>query len=120
MNIAICTTGESLDSNLDERFGRCENFLIYNSETEKFTVVKNRAKDEASGAGRNAVKQLSENGVDLVLAPHIGPKGLTALEAMEIEAYDFGDSKSVEDAINNFKAGILEKVTNRKGGLRKV
>lgn len=120
MLIGVSTKGNSLDSPLDDRFGRCENFLIYNSETKLFSVVRNSGKDQPSGAGSNAVKLLADHGTNLVLAPHLGPKALIALDAMEIEAYDFGKLNTVAEAIDSFLAGDLKRVTESKGGLRKV
>jgi len=32
MKIAITSTGNSLESNIDQRFGRCAYFVIYNTE----------------------------------------------------------------------------------------
>lgn len=120
MKIAICTIGNDLSANLDDRFGRSTNYLIFDDETNEFTVIENSAKNEGSGAGGKAVSLLNENKVDVVLSPHVGPKAQTALEAFGIKAYHYGEAKTVKEALDAFKAGKLQEIVKPKSGLRKA
>ena len=43
MKIAISSVGKTLDSQVDQRFGRCPYFLIVDSETLDLEVIPNAA-----------------------------------------------------------------------------
>ena len=124
MIIGICAKGKELKSSLDDRFGRAENFIVYNTETSEFSSVENTARDEASGAGGIAVKILSKYNVEVILAPEIGPKAMTAINAFEMDAYNFGNCENVQDAIESYRNGNLKKFitssTESHSGLRRA
>ncbi len=124
MKIAVCAKNEGLKSEVDNRFGRAENYVIYDTEEGNAVTIENSAKNEPSGAGGSATRLLSENKVEVVLAPELGPKAVDAIRAFGIEAYRFNDVKTVEDAINKYKDGSLEKfitsTTNSKHGLHRA
>ena len=60
MKIAVCSKGNDLKDLSDERFGRCETFVIFDTETKESFAVNNEAKNEGAGAGGKAVKILSD------------------------------------------------------------
>lgn len=51
MKIAISSSGQTLDSALEARFGRCPYFLIVNPATLQFEAVVNASADQGGGAG---------------------------------------------------------------------
>ncbi|WP_052609299.1 NifB/NifX family molybdenum-iron cluster-binding protein [Candidatus Izimaplasma sp. HR1] len=110
--IAICANDTDTESNVASRFARCEYYTVYNHETLEFTFYKNIAKDEMSGAGGKAAKQISDLNVDVVLVPEVGPKAYDALEAFEIDIYRYTKSYSVRDAVYEFYENNLERVTS--------
>lgn len=121
MKIAICAKNEGLQSEVDNRFGRAENYVIFDTETEDAVTIENSAKNEASGAGGSATRLLDKNKVEVVLAPELGPKAVDAIKAFGIEAYRYENVKTVDDAIKKYKDGSLEKFltssTKSKHGL---
>jgi len=124
MIIGICAKEERLDSPVADRFGRAECYVFFNTETQEVSASENSAKNEASGAGGSAVRLLNEHGVDVVLAPELGPKAMDAIKAFEIKAYSYGDSKTVKDALDNYQSGKLKQFmtnsTQSHHGLRKA
>ena len=124
MKIAVCSKGNDLNSLCDERFGRCETFVIFDTETKESFAIDNEAKNEGAGAGGKAVKILSNNKVDVVIAPELGPKASDAIKAFEIEAYRTIANLTVEEQIKNFQEGKLEKFetssVEEHSGLRRV
>jgi predicted Fe-Mo cluster-binding NifX family protein len=115
MKISICSKKEGLDSLVDERFGRAENFTIIDLDTMAIETVENIAKNQASGAGGEAVKLLSKYNVDIAIVPHLGPKAETAMEAFEIKTVSQEDYKSVGEVLEAYKAGKLKEITKKKG-----
>jgi len=124
MKIAICAVSEGLKSTVADRFGRADNFVIFDTETKEVVTIENTAKNEASGAGGSAVRLLDNNKVEIALIPELGPKAIDAVKAFGIEAYAYGESKTVEEAIKKYENKELEKLmtnTNEgKHGLRRA
>jgi len=54
MKIAISSSGTSLDSNVDPRFGRCQYYIIYDTNTDSFEYVDNESRQAMGGAGIQA------------------------------------------------------------------
>lgn len=81
MKIAVAATGESLDAEVCEQFGRCPYFVIVDSETMDFEAFSNPASQMAGGAGPAAVQEIVSRGVQVALAGQVGPKAQQALEA---------------------------------------
>ncbi len=109
MKLALCSTGEKLNSTLDERFGRANYFIFYNTESLEMDVIKNSAKEASGGAGGLAVQLLVDNKTEILIAPEIGPQALGALRKFGIPAFKHGSSKTVEDAITAWGNGALKK-----------
>ena len=110
MKIAFCVKGEGIGSQLDDRFGRAEEFVIVDLDTGEVVSIKNEAKDEAGGAGGKAVRQLYKQGVGIAVGPEFGPKAMDALKAFEMKVFKQGDCKDVEEALASYKDGKLEEV----------
>ena len=123
MKIAITASGDGLESLVDDRFGRCNNFVIYDTETKEVLTIDNDAKNDSSGAGGKAVRTLSLNKVNVAIVPRLGPKALDAFRAFDIKAYEIGDNKTVEESINAFNDKKLNEVSivvEEHSGLRKA
>ncbi len=117
MKIGICAKNNGLESEVADRFGRANNYVIFDTETKEVVTIENIAKNEASGAGGTAVRLLDKNKVEIVLAPELGPKAMDAIKAFNIEAYALGNSKTVKEAIENYENDKLNKfITNSTEG----
>lgn len=107
MKLAITTSGRSTEAPLDPRFGRAPRFLVFDTDTNAFDVVDNRAGLEAAqGAGIQAAETLARLGVQCVVTGHCGPNALRALGHARIEVYN-SDARTVAEAIDAYKAGKL-------------
>lgn len=125
MKVVVCAKNSNgLESEVDERFGRAEYYVVFDTETKDIKTIENSAKNEAQGAGGKAVSILNETGADAVIVPELGPKAVTALEAFEISAFQIDNSKSVDEAIKSFLNGNLQKMNTSSveehSGLRKA
>ena len=54
MKIAVSSTGDNLDSNVDMRFGRCKYFVVVDSESMDFKALSNESVIASGGAGIKA------------------------------------------------------------------
>ncbi len=108
--IAICADSPSPSSLVDERFGRCACFMIWNPETNEYAALPNTGADSAHGAGTGAVQSLVQNNVGQVLSQRVGPKAFVALKEAGIKVFTGITGKTVEAAVQSFKAGELQEL----------
>ena len=103
MKIAITSTGDTLDALVNERFGRCQYFLIIDSDTMKFEAVPNPAEQAQGGAGPKAAEVIINKGVDILLTGHVGDKAETALKKGNIKIIDgIKATIKVKEALENY------------------
>ena len=103
MKIAITSTGNTMDSMIDARFGRCAWFLIYDTETKLHNVLKNPAAEAEEGAGPAAVKFVAAQGVQKIGSGEFGVKIRPLLEELGVEMIANKESeKRVSEIIEMF------------------
>ncbi|HNY13872.1 MAG TPA: NifB/NifX family molybdenum-iron cluster-binding protein, partial [Candidatus Wallbacteria bacterium] len=82
MKIAITSTGASIDSPIDERFGRARYILVYDIQNGECEALDNETNlNLAQGAGIQTASMVAEKGVSVVLTGRVGPKADQALKA---------------------------------------
>lgn len=108
MKIAITSSGNELDSQIDLRFGRAAGFIIYDTETEEFNYIDNQQNLNAmQGAGIQAAQNVVNKNIDAVITGNCGPKAFATLSAAEVKIY-IGAEGSIKDAIDKFKNNELQ------------
>lgn len=86
--ICLSSLGESIDSDLDPRFGRCQYFMIVKIEDAKIIetkAIKNKALEQGHGAGIAAAETVGESGANVVISGDFGPKASQVLEQLGIK-----------------------------------
>jgi len=106
MKIVITSTGKTLDSQVDPRFGRSAYFVIIDTETMDFSVIENESAAAAGGAGISSGKIVIDAGAQAVLTGNCGPNAERTLTAAGIKLYT-GVTGTVAEAIELFKSGKL-------------
>ena len=110
MKIAITSTGTSLDSNVDPRFGRCAYFIIYDTDSDTFEFIENTGRQAMGGAGIQAGQLMASKNVGAVITGNFGPNAFRVLEAAKIKMYS-GVSGTVREAIEKYKNGQLTEIS---------
>jgi predicted Fe-Mo cluster-binding NifX family protein len=108
MKIAVSANGNTLESIMDQRFGRAAFFLIVDSETIKFEAIDNQGAS-AGGAGVAGAQIVLEHGAQALITGNVGPNALEVLNAAKIPVYR-GKSISIRENIGEYKKGTLEKI----------
>lgn len=88
IKICVSSTKESLESEIDPRFGRCEYFVIVDIKDSKISnteAIKNIGYSKDSGAGLSAAEQIGKLGVDVLITGDVGPKADGVLKQLGIE-----------------------------------
>jgi len=104
MKIAIPSNTASTSGRIDERFGRCTFFCIYDSKKDTVSFIKNTEKDAAGGVGPQVAEYLAKSGINEVYAFEFGPKAQKALNDFNIKTHLIEQQQTVSeliDLINN-------------------
>jgi predicted Fe-Mo cluster-binding NifX family protein len=108
MKICVTATANSIDAQIDPRFGRCSYLIIVDSETMQFEAIPNTAAGATGGAGIQAAQTIANKGVKLLITGNVGPKAFGALSVAGIEMVT-GAFGTVKEAVEAFKKGELKK-----------
>ena len=109
MKVCISSTGNTLDSSLDQRFGRASFFIISDTETMNFEAIDNGAAAASGGAGITSAQIVVDKEINAVITGNVGPNAMNVLKAAEIEIFR-GSPVSVKENLEKFKKGLLEKI----------
>ena len=110
MKIAVTSTGPSLDSEIESRFGRCAYFLIIDPRTMEFDAIPNPNLSLGADAGPKSAQLISDKGVPVVLTGNCGPKAYQTFEAAGISVMT-GIIGKVRHVVKRFKEGTLSYTT---------
>jgi predicted Fe-Mo cluster-binding NifX family protein len=110
MKIAITSTGRTLDSQVDPRFGRAACFIIIDTETMDFNVIENENVAAAGGAGISSAKLVIDAGAQALLTGNCGPNAERTLTAGGVKLYT-GATGTVAEAVELFKSNKLAEAT---------
>lgn len=107
MQIAISATTNSIDAEIDPRFGRASFFLLVDPETLDFQALENvQNLQAAQGAGIQAAALVARHKPTAVLTGNCGPKAFQTLQAAGIHVI-IGMTGSVRQAVEDFRHGKL-------------
>ncbi len=103
MKIAVTSKGDTLESELDPRFGRANYLIILDAQTLAYEAIDNRTNKNAfKGAGIQAAASLADNEAKVLLTGFCGPNAFKTLEAAGIKVVNDQEG-SVMDAVLRFK-----------------
>lgn len=105
--IAICASGDSPSSLIDERFGRCTFFMIWDPVAKVYQAFDNQSTEGAHGAGTGATQILLNQNVGTVITQRIGPKALAVLQQVGAKIYASESGDTVETTLQKHLKGEL-------------
>ncbi len=114
MKIAISSNDGKYDTPLNPRFGRCEFFVIVDTDSRAWEAQANPAAMASGGAGTHAVQFLSQQGVQAVITGRCGPNAFSAFNAAHMDAFQ-ADSGTPEELVDKFLAGELKQISSASG-----
>ena len=113
MKIGIASTGPDLNSQIDIRFARAPYFLVVDSETNEFKVVKNPYV-MGRGIGYAAAELLANHGAEVVITGSVGPNAYNALLRLGIKIYIA--TGIVKDALDKLRNHQLAEIRSPVAG----
>lgn len=97
--IALCTEGNTQDSEISPIAGRAKYFQIYDSSGKLLEVIENPFGSRGMQLGIKVANLMEEKGVKIVVAGRFGPQMLKELESRNIKTQEF--QGSVKKALEN-------------------
>jgi predicted Fe-Mo cluster-binding NifX family protein len=85
MKIALASSGDTLNSKIDQRFGRCAYFVIYDTDNKSVEFIPNPNKDSEEGAGPASVQLLASRNVEKIVSSEFGMKIKSLLDSLKIQ-----------------------------------
>jgi len=110
MKIAVSSTGKTLDSQMDPRFGRCGYFILIDPETMEFETCENEGMISRGGAGVQAAQFIAQKGAKALITGNIGPNAASALSAAGIKVY-LVSGGTIREVVEAFKSGTLKEAS---------
>ena len=107
MKIGISSTVEDLNAQVDPRFGRCQYFLIVDTESMSFESISNESAMASGGAGIQAAQTIAKTGVKIMVTGNMGPNAFQTLSAAGIKIFT-GATGTINEAIDKYKKGELQ------------
>jgi predicted Fe-Mo cluster-binding NifX family protein len=85
MKTAITSTGNTLESTIDQRFGRCTYFVIYDNESKIMEYIPNPNKDLEEDAGTASVQLVASRHINKIVSGDFGMKIKSLLDSLKIQ-----------------------------------
>ena len=110
MKIVIPSEGKSLESEVNQSFGRTHCFIAVDSDTMEFSVIDNQAANSQGGAGIKAAQAVADSGADVVITFRCGQNAADVLKAAGIKIIRAVPG-SVLNTVQKYKNGELGELT---------
>ena len=108
MLIFVSTQQADLDSLVDDRFGRAEWYVKFDTETKQWQALENPGVNSSKGAGIAAAQFAVDQSVDLVISGDFGPNAASALKAGGVQMILFGENNgTAREIIDLYQQGKL-------------
>uniref|UniRef100_A9A6I3 Dinitrogenase iron-molybdenum cofactor biosynthesis protein n=1 Tax=Methanococcus maripaludis (strain C6 / ATCC BAA-1332) TaxID=444158 RepID=A9A6I3_METM6 len=110
MKLCITSTGNTLESTFEQRFGRSPYFIIYDTDSKEFSVIENKNGESAHGAGIGSAQLVISHNIDAVISGNMGPNAKQVLDGENIKTYK-GTGSTVFENIQLFEKNELSEIT---------
>jgi predicted Fe-Mo cluster-binding NifX family protein len=104
MRIAIPAANSTIDSPVDDRFGRCPYFCVYNSDNRETSFLENTYKGGSGGVGPQVAEFLANNHIQKIMAIEIGPKAMDLLNRLNIKTEIISNGLTIQKVIDTLNS----------------
>ena len=114
--IAISASGNSLDDDVDARFGRCPCFIfveLKGKEIKSHEIVENISAQQTGGVGITTAELVAKKGSRAVISGNIGPRAFSVFNQLGIKVYPA--QGKIRDAVLAYANGELKQVDASTG-----
>ena len=115
MKVAVSAMGNDVTSQIDPRFGRCQNFLLVDTDTLEAILLPNGGAMASGGAGIQAAQAIVDSGAQAVISGNMGPNAFQVLAAAGVKVFT-GANGSIANAVEMLKRGELQETNSPNVG----
>lgn len=94
---------------VDSRFGRCLYLMVYDDEKKNWRALPAPGGSAGGGAGIETARFLVAQGVQVLLAGHVGPNAMRVLDAAGVQVFT-GIEGTVENSLRLYRADRLTRL----------
>jgi predicted Fe-Mo cluster-binding NifX family protein len=102
MKVAISATDSNLEARVDPAFGRCQYFIIYDTDINTHKIIPNPGSGMTGSAGSTAAQTVMEQEVTEILTGKVGLKSRPILERAGITIRE-NQTGTIADILSNLK-----------------
>ena len=102
MIIAIAASENHLKSKVDQHFGRCDWYCLYDTNTLKSLFIENNFRYQQEQAGCDAAKFLLGKGINIVIAGRFGSKVIDIFRMNNVQMIIPQTEQTISKTINSF------------------
>lgn len=110
MKVAVAAEKTQGTPRVHALFGRCDCFVIVDTESGDMQTIPNESADAPTGAGTAVALLLHQKGVTAVIAGKVGPNAYEALTGAGIDIYCAPQGMLVTEALEKLGTGSLQKM----------
>ncbi|MFO7750717.1 MAG: NifB/NifX family molybdenum-iron cluster-binding protein [Desulfobacteraceae bacterium] len=115
MKLAVSSSDNHIDAQIDPRFGRCAFFVLVETDDMSWEALENENADLSGGAGVQSGSLIASKGVGALLTGSCGPKAMDVLSAAGIEVVT-DQNGTVRNAVERYiQAGGRSPAGSRTG-----
>lgn len=103
MKAAITSNGNTYDSLVDSRFGRCAYFVVYDTDSGAVEFIPNPNKDKTEGVAAASAQLVTSRGVKKVISGEFGAKVKGYFDSLAIQLIILKESKTIQEVIDLLK-----------------
>ncbi len=108
MIVCVPSRGKTVDSLMDDRFGRAAYFAFFDTNSNSVRFEENPHAGGSGGVGPKAVQYLVQNNVQILIAPRLGGNAEEALKASGISVVMQNPDVSVQAAFTAWRANVAD------------
>lgn len=101
--VAIPSSNDSIDAEVDNQFSRTSFFCLYNPVKDTLVFIKNHYQDASGGASRQVVGFLSRNRVTGIYAVKVGDNAVRHLNRQNISVHKVESGQTVKQVIESIE-----------------
>lgn len=106
--VAVAAQGEGLEASLESPFNMCTSFVVVDSKTMEWEMVRVQPDGPARKVNVRAIRAIVRSGATALIASQIHPECCMALRALAVAVYLAPAGITVREAVTRYAAGALE------------
>ena len=108
MKVAIASSVDKPDSQVDVRFGRCPFFAIADTVSGEIEFLPNTAREGFRGVGISTAQMVADKKVEAVAAGNFGPNAVNVLSGSGIKIYSGVSGLTIKEVIGKIQKGEIK------------